>query len=124
MAAMAAAATAASSSLKAADKIIFDDSPQKDILDEAPCLEATFRIRDEDHTVANALRAALLNDPDVAFAAYSMPRPPERTVHFRVTCPDPKAAVERALARLNATVDTLQTDFCEALKQYYRNKAK
>ena len=121
MAAMAAAATAASSP-NAADKIIFDDIPLKG--HEAPCLEATFRIRDEDHTVANALRAALLNDPDVTFAAYSMPRPPERTVHFRVACHDPKAAVERALARLSATVVTLQTDFRRALEHYHRTKKK
>ncbi|PHT64619.1 DNA-directed RNA polymerases I and III subunit RPAC2 [Capsicum annuum] len=37
--------------------------------------KATFSLTDEDHTLANALRFSLNQDPRVTFCGYSIPHP-------------------------------------------------
>ncbi|CAH9074882.1 unnamed protein product [Cuscuta europaea] len=55
---------------------------------------ATFSLTDEDHTLANALRFALNQDPRVVLCGYSIPHPSEARVNIRVqTTGDPALEV-------------------------------
>ena len=56
-----------------------------------PPTSRTIVLGDEDHTLGNALRHVLMNDPRVNFAGYCVPHPSEPVVHIRVqTNPDAK----------------------------------
>ncbi|CAN4102258.1 unnamed protein product [Withania somnifera] len=46
--------------------------------------KATFSLTDEDHTLANALRFTLNQDPRVTFCGYSIPHPSDARVNIRV----------------------------------------
>nr|GMD76244.1 DNA-directed RNA polymerases I and III subunit RPAC2 [Ipomoea batatas] len=55
---------------------------------------ATFSLADEDHTLANALRFTLNQDPRVVVSGYSIPHPSEARVNIRVqTTGDPAREV-------------------------------
>ncbi|KAI6678319.1 hypothetical protein NL676_039115 [Syzygium grande] len=55
---------------------------------------ATFSLTEEDHTLANALRFTLNQDPRVIFCGYSIPHPSEARVNVRVqTTGDPAREV-------------------------------
>ncbi|XP_075634036.1 uncharacterized protein LOC142606606 [Castanea sativa] len=45
---------------------------------------ATFSLTDEDHTLANAVRFSLNQDPRVSFCGYSIPHPSDNRVNIRV----------------------------------------
>jgi len=45
---------------------------------------ATFKIREEDHTLGGALRYCLMKNKNVEFAGYSIPHPSEDILNFRV----------------------------------------
>ncbi|TYI36198.1 hypothetical protein ES332_A03G125600v1 [Gossypium tomentosum] len=45
---------------------------------------ATFSLTDEDHTIANAVRFTLNQDPRVTFCGYSIPHPSKARVNIRV----------------------------------------
>ncbi|KAK7849712.1 uncharacterized protein LOC112012125 [Quercus suber] len=45
---------------------------------------ATFSLTDEDHTLANAVRFSLNQDPRVSFSGYSIPHPSDNRVNIRV----------------------------------------
>ncbi|KAL3776184.1 hypothetical protein HJC23_008221 [Cyclotella cryptica] len=49
-----------------------------------PPTSRTFVLGDEDHTLGNALRHVLIQDPRVNFAGYCVPHPSEPVVHLRV----------------------------------------
>ncbi|XP_010312738.1 uncharacterized protein [Solanum lycopersicum] len=52
--------------------------------------KATFSLTDEDHTLANAVRFTLNQDPRVTFCGYSIPHPSDARVNVRVqTTGDP-----------------------------------
>ncbi|MPC13912.1 DNA-directed RNA polymerases I and III subunit RPAC2-like [Portunus trituberculatus] len=44
----------------------------------------TFVINDEDHTLGNALKHIIMQNPDVEFCGYTVPHPMERKIHVRV----------------------------------------
>lgn len=44
----------------------------------------TFTLHDEDHTLGNLLRAQLLEDARVVFAAYKVPHPLESRVEIKI----------------------------------------
>ena len=46
--------------------------------------EKTFTLKDEDHTIGNAILYMLNKNPQVALAGYSVPHPMERSVNVRV----------------------------------------
>ncbi|KAF8015706.1 hypothetical protein BT93_H1280 [Corymbia citriodora subsp. variegata] len=55
---------------------------------------ATFSLAEEDHTLANALRFTLNQDPRVIICGYSIPHPSEARVNVRVqTTGDPAREV-------------------------------
>eukprot|EP01124_Arcella_intermedia_P019205 TRINITY_DN263_c0_g1_i1.p1 TRINITY_DN263_c0_g1~~TRINITY_DN263_c0_g1_i1.p1 ORF type:complete len:198 (-),score=51.05 TRINITY_DN263_c0_g1_i1:26-562(-) len=45
---------------------------------------ATFILRDEDHTLGNAIRYVLVKNKDVEFAGYSIPHPMDPVLNLRV----------------------------------------
>ncbi|KAI3627496.1 RPC19 [Malassezia furfur] len=51
---------------------------------DAALTAVTFCIRDEDHTLGNALRYMLMKDPRVEFCGYTIPHPSESKIHMRV----------------------------------------
>ncbi|XP_010521909.1 PREDICTED: DNA-directed RNA polymerases I and III subunit RPAC2 [Tarenaya hassleriana] len=55
---------------------------------------ATFSLTEEDHTLANAVRFVLNQDPRVTFCGYSIPHPSHARVNIRVqTTGDPAREV-------------------------------
>ncbi|XP_059454681.1 uncharacterized protein LOC132184906 [Corylus avellana] len=46
--------------------------------------KSSFSLVDEDHTLANAVRFTLNQDPRVSFSGYSIPHPSENRVNIRV----------------------------------------
>jgi hypothetical protein len=46
--------------------------------------EKTFTLKDEDHTIGNAVRYMLNKNPQVSLAGYSVPHPMETSVNVRV----------------------------------------
>ena len=44
----------------------------------------TFVFKQEGHTLGNALRSAILQNPQVVFCGYSLPHPAEDQMHVRI----------------------------------------
>ncbi|KAG0720220.1 DNA-directed RNA polymerases I and III subunit RPAC2 [Chionoecetes opilio] len=51
----------------------------------------TFVINDEDHTLGNALKHIIMQNPAVEFCGYTVPHPMERKIHVRVQTRDTPA---------------------------------
>ncbi|KAG8834453.1 DNA-directed RNA polymerase II core subunit [Serendipita sp. 399] len=75
---------------------------------------ATFRVYKQDHTLANLLRAQLLEDKTVIFAGYKVPHPLEPYFLLKVQTNGtvaPSDAVKGACAAIINTVVNLQKRF-------------
>ncbi|KAK4530836.1 hypothetical protein CCYA_CCYA05G1693 [Cyanidiococcus yangmingshanensis] len=83
---------------------------------------ASFTIEREDHTLANALRAQLLRDRDVLFAAYRVPHPLEHRIILKVQTRradyTPLEALCAALAALKNEVHVLEDEFANELQNW------
>ncbi|CDZ97279.1 rbp11-like subunits of rna polymerase [Phaffia rhodozyma] len=80
---------------------------------------ATFNIRDEDHTLGNALRWMVMKNPDVQFCGYSMPHPSEAKFHLRIQMYDNKSAVTcllTALSDLRNLLNTVKAGYQDSLE--------
>ncbi|KAF9217960.1 Crooked neck-like protein 1 [Podila verticillata] len=55
---------------------------------------ATFCLQDEDHTLGNALRWAIMKDPEVDFVSYSMPHPSEPKTNVRIQTTEKTTAID------------------------------
>lgn len=73
----------------------------------------TFMLRNEDHTLGNALRYVLIKNPDVRFCGYSIPHPSENIMNIRVeTYGRPATGLFRkALLDLRAMAEHIGTAF-------------
>ncbi|KAL1178887.1 hypothetical protein V6Z11_A03G124500 [Gossypium hirsutum] len=67
---------------------------------------ATFSLTDEDHTIANAVRFTLNQDPRVTFCGYSIPHPSEARVNIRVQ------TTGNEIRSLNIVFSMLRAGFC------------
>ncbi|TMW87911.1 hypothetical protein EJD97_019281 [Solanum chilense] len=75
--------------------------------------KATFSLTDEDHTLANAVRFTLNQDPRVTFCGYSIPHPSDARVNIRVqTTGDPAREV------LNDSCQDLML-ICESVRETF-----
>eukprot|EP00850_Spirogloea_muscicola_P000753 SM000003S10998 [mRNA] locus=s3:247137:247838:+ [translate_table: standard] len=85
---------------------------------------ATFSLADEDHTLGNALRVVLNQDPRVAFCGYSVPHPSEARVNVRVqTTGDPAQDVFKdALEDLASICDFVRATFEDAVADFKRKQ--
>jgi len=75
---------------------------------------ATIKIAKQDHTVANLLRAQLLEMPEVLFAGYWVPHPLQPYVHLKIQTNGsvtPSVALEQAATKLIGSLATLETKF-------------
>ena len=76
--------------------------------------DTTYTFVDEDHTIGVLLRANLLENPDVTFAAYKVPHPLTRSVEVRVqTTTDTTTddAAHLALENISAQLDDFEKSF-------------
>jgi len=79
-------------------------------------------IEREDHTLANALRAQLLRDRNVLFAAYRVPHPLEHHVILKVQTRrseyTPLEALCAALVALKNEIHVLEDEFANELQNW------
>ncbi|RUS27680.1 DNA-directed RNA polymerase III subunit C19 [Jimgerdemannia flammicorona] len=54
----------------------------------------TFSLKDEDHTLGNALRYMIMKNPEVDYCGYSIPHPSEAKMNIRVQTTDRTSAIE------------------------------
>ncbi|CAO1624681.1 unnamed protein product [Parajaminaea phylloscopi] len=80
---------------------------------------ATFCLKEEDHTLGNALRWMLMKDPDVEFCGYSNPHPSESKIHLRIQMYDRVSvlpSLRKALVNLSDLFTTVGQSYSEALE--------
>ncbi|KAJ3323177.1 RNA polymerase subunit AC19 [Boothiomyces sp. JEL0866] len=83
---------------------------------------ATFCIRDEDHTLGNALRYIIMKNPAVEFCGYSIPHPSEYMVNLRIQTDGSISAVDALhrglddLINLTSHISTTFQDKVQAFK--------
>jgi len=81
---------------------------------------ATFQIKEEDHTLGNALRYMIMKNPDVEFCGYSIPHPSEALMNLRIqTYGDVTAleALKKGLQDLTDVCDVVETKFRERYEE-------
>ncbi|PXF49812.1 DNA-directed RNA polymerases I and III subunit RPAC2 [Gracilariopsis chorda] len=80
----------------------------------------TFVLRNEDHTLGNALRYVLIKNPDVKFCGYSIPHPSENIMNVRVeTYGKPAAELfKKALLDLKDMAQFINTRFGLEVESY------
>ncbi|KAK9468466.1 DNA-directed RNA polymerase [Lipomyces arxii] len=80
---------------------------------------ASFRILQEDHTLGNALRYAIMKNPDVEFCGYSIPHPSEAAMNLRIQTYGEITAVqalEKGLDDLVDLCDHIENEFRKAVE--------
>uniref|UniRef100_A0A1I8JPM8 RNA_pol_L_2 domain-containing protein n=1 Tax=Macrostomum lignano TaxID=282301 RepID=A0A1I8JPM8_9PLAT len=84
--------------------------------------ECTFILRNEDHTLGNALRCTLMRNPRVSFAGCSVPHPLTKEIHLRiVTVSDdvaPADCLAEGLRDLYASAESLLHQFDSAYDEF------
>ena len=81
----------------------------------------TFVFKSESHTLGNALRAVILQNPDVVFCGYSMPHPAEDQMHMRIQTVegvDAQDALLKGLKDLKAVTLHTKEVFKQASETY------
>ncbi|KAJ3126933.1 DNA-directed RNA polymerase II subunit RPB11-a [Nowakowskiella sp. JEL0407] len=81
---------------------------------------ATFRIKKEDHTLANVLRMQLLQNPKVLFAGYKVPHPLEHEFLLKVRTTDdttPTAILSSEVDALIRDITGIRMQFVERISQ-------
>ncbi|KAJ3087122.1 RNA polymerase subunit AC19 [Quaeritorhiza haematococci] len=81
--------------------------------EDASC--ATFIIKDEDHTLGNALRYIIMKNPAVMFCGYSIPHPSECQINLRIQTDGQMTAVDA----LHKGLNDLQ-DLCNHVKTSFK----
>ncbi|MCL7044041.1 hypothetical protein MKW94_015764 [Papaver nudicaule] len=81
---------------------------------------STFCLTDEDHTLANAVRFTLNQDPRVDFCGYSIPHPSDAQVNIRVQTTGAHAGevLKDALQSLTAMCQHVRSTFDGAVEEY------
>ncbi|KAI5132887.1 DNA-directed RNA polymerase II subunit RPB11 [Nematocida ausubeli] len=74
-------------------------------------------IRDEDHTIGNALASELQKNEDVAFAAYKIPHPLQNILKVKVVV---DKSEDRPIDFVKASLDSLINDCESMLSQIYK----
>lgn len=100
-----------------------DDNSEKEskvdiIGTDETCL--TFVLRDEDHTLGNALRYVLIRNPDVKFCGYSIPHPSESIMNIRVETYGKSASMlfQDAVKDLRSMAEHLRSTFGAELENF------
>lgn len=79
----------------------------------------TFSIRDEDHTLGNALRWIIMKNPEVLFCGYSIPHPSEYSISLRIQTKNISAveALDKGLNDLVEVCGVIKDKFSAELKK-------
>ncbi|KAL4999053.1 DNA-directed RNA polymerase I and III 14 KDA polypeptide [Aspergillus recurvatus] len=80
------------------------------VLPGATDTAASFQFEGEGHTLGNALRYAIMKNPEVEFCGYTIPHPSESKMNIRIQTYDSTTAVEA----LEKGLDTLM-DLCDVV---------
>ncbi|XP_035224420.1 DNA-directed RNA polymerases I and III subunit RPAC2-like [Stegodyphus dumicola] len=85
--------------------------------DETCC---TFVLKNEDHTLGNALRYVISKNPQVEYCGYSLPHPSICEINFRIqTYGVPAVEVlKKGLEDLLSLCDHIKSTFDDALNEY------
>lgn len=82
---------------------------------------ASFKIKDEDHTLGNTLKYMIMKNPEVEFCGYSIPHPNDNFMNLRIqTYGDITAiqALQKGLSDLVDVCDHVEETFREEYNQY------
>ncbi|KAL2871290.1 DNA-directed RNA polymerase core subunit RPC19 [Aspergillus lucknowensis] len=80
------------------------------VLPGASDTAASFQFDGEGHTLGNALRYAIMKNPDVEFCGYTIPHPSESKMNIRIQTYETTTAIEA----LEKGLDTLM-DLCDVI---------
>ncbi|KAL4899683.1 hypothetical protein BDW74DRAFT_163126 [Aspergillus multicolor] len=80
------------------------------VLPGATDTAASFQFEGEGHTLGNALRYAIMKNPEVEFCGYTIPHPSESKMNIRIQTYDSTTAVEA----LEKGLDTLM-ELCDVV---------
>ena len=78
---------------------------------------ASFQIKEEDHTLGNALRYIIMKNPEVEFFGYSIPHPSEAKLNIRIQTYGNISAVEA----LHQGMDNL-SELCDVIEDRFNDK--
>lgn len=80
----------------------------------------TFVINEEDHTLGNALKHVIMQNPAVEFCGYTVPHPMERKIHVRVQTNGIPAiqVLHQALKDLKEQNETVKKLIQDEVKRY------
>ncbi|KAE8388812.1 RBP11-like subunits of RNA polymerase [Aspergillus alliaceus] len=87
-----------------------EDTPEMEekrilVLPGATETAASFQFEGEGHTLGNALRYAIMKNPQVEFCGYTIPHPSETKMNLRIQTYDTTNAVEALEKGLNTVMD-------------------
>ncbi|KAL4872024.1 hypothetical protein BDV12DRAFT_162886 [Aspergillus spectabilis] len=75
------------------------------VLPGATDTAASFQFEGEGHTLGNALRYAIMKNPDVEFCGYTIPHPSEAKMNVRIQTYDTTTAIEALEKGLGSLMD-------------------
>lgn len=76
---------------------------------------ASFKIKDEDHTLGNTLRYMIMKNPDVEFCGYSIPHPNDNFMNLRIQTYGDVTAIQALQKGLRDLVDV-----CDHVEETFR----
>ncbi|KAL5334785.1 DNA-directed RNA polymerase [Aspergillus crustosus] len=91
------------------------------VLPGATDTAASFQFEGEGHTLGNALRYAIMKNPEVEFCGYTIPHPSEAKMNVRIQTYESTTAVEaleKGLDTLMDLCDVVTDKFTEARDRY------
>nr|CAG8673379.1 5491_t:CDS:2 [Entrophospora candida] len=107
-----------------------DDDAYSEILDfkfnkDDDPTSLTFNISEEDHTLGNALRYVIMQNPEVEYCGYSIPHPSEDKLNLRVQTTNNITAIDamhKGLEDLRNICGHITDLFVESNKSYDNNE--
>ncbi|XP_045479079.1 probable DNA-directed RNA polymerases I and III subunit RPAC2 [Harmonia axyridis] len=84
----------------------------------------TFVFANEGHTLGNALRLAMSNNPNIDFCGYTVPHPSETKMHFRIQMKEGRAidALRKGLEDMVRMCDHMLVSFDKEMKAHKSTK--
>ncbi|KAI6251100.1 DNA-directed RNA polymerases I and III subunit RPAC2 [Erysiphe necator] len=102
--------------------ILYDETEQQIRILAGSCeTAASFEFKNEDHTLANALRYIIMKNPNVEFCGYSIPHPSENIVNIRIQTYEGTTAIqalEKGFDDLMDLCDIVAEKFVEARQDF------
>ncbi|KAL4877702.1 DNA-directed RNA polymerase [Aspergillus karnatakaensis] len=96
------------------------------VLPGATDTAASFQFEGEGHTLGNALRYAIMKNPDVEFCGYTIPHPSEAKMNVRIQTYETTTAfeaLEKGLETLMDLCDVVTDKFTEARDGFNASQA-